>query len=436
MTSLDILQLSQIGFEFEFFSKLSNEKIAKEIGKLLKKKVIIPYQLKDLDNWYVPAKPKEKPDRKKWILTPDFSGGNEMKELVTGPLLYNEARITLINILNWISDNGWTTEKTGLHLNISFLPMKQQFEKISILNLDRLKLALDIDENLIYKYFPNRKFNTYARSVKTIKPNNPYVITDNIKFINPENFHVPNTKYFGINFLKQEKNYLEFRYLGGENYNKKIDKILELQDNWVLTLYNTLKYPQYTEENLFQLSKILKNHKKILESTFSLEKLAYNYPEIVITIDMKFDKEIIKSFWGNIKDRIYDLLINANIKEGHINYDSEMGQIQIKDAKLSNCHNISKYEILNSKISGFLNNCMFIDCEINNSHIENCQIQQGNLINNCKVITSPIQYNNKLVKCYIDNKENLINGTLDECIIRSGEPSQLAILNNCIKVEN
>ena len=57
----------------------------------------------------------------------------------------------------------------------------------------------------------------------------------NINLTDPTQFD-PNSKYYGINFEKRIKNYLEFRYIGGKDWDKKTNKILGLLDLFIVQL--------------------------------------------------------------------------------------------------------------------------------------------------------------------------------------------------------
>lgn len=436
MTTNEVLNTFRVGFEFELFTKMDMKETAKSLQKALGKKIYIPLVVKGFNKKGPAVHTDFVPTDTVYKLEPDYSGGPDMKELVTGPLSYAEARMQHIKICNWIAQNGWTTQKTGIHLNLSFLPMKQKLGSSTILTMDRLKFCLSFDEEAIYKVFPDRRNNTYAKSIKRIIPTHPFIATENIKSVNTGNFKVPSTKYYGVNFLKQPKDYLEFRYLGGADYEKKSQKILDLLDLFCLSIYNTLNNPEYSESDIQQLRKILKNHKKIVDGFFSLEMFSYNFPKIILTVDLQGGSEVLKSFWGTLREALYDLIVNANFKSGHLNYDTEAGKFQIKDSYLKDCNEISNYEIFNSKVSGLISQCDFFDSTIENSHITECKLLKSNLVIMSKVKDCPLQFSNRLEGCYIDNKNALINGNLEDCIIRNGEPSTLAVLKNCLKVKN
>lgn len=435
-TNENILNTSQCGIEFEFFSDLSEKEVARSISKALGKKVVIPYEISGFNTTEVKSKPTEKPDAKKFILTPDYSGGNKMRELVTGPLPYAEARLIIIKMFKWITENGWTTDKCGIHLNISFIPELHLLGRWNIMDLDKLKFCLTFDENFIYNLFPDRKDNVYADSIKRIFPINQFTFTDNFQGINRSSYSVPNTKYFGVNFLKLEKNYLEFRYIGGTDYNKKTQKVLDCLDNFTIQLFNIIADQNYSESDISKLKKYISKHKKIVEGFSNYDNFIFNFPKIAIMANLQSDKQTLLSYWDIIRKNLYDLIVYGGMKEGTLNYDSDASVIQVMNSELKKATGIRNFEFFNTKLNGIFDDCMFYDCTIENSHLTKCSLIKGCLVNESKITLTPINYSNKLVSCYIDNSKTMINGKLEACIIRHGEVSQMAVLDDkCLIVD-
>jgi hypothetical protein len=112
-----ILTSSKCGIEFEFFSELSHREVSKELSKTLGKKVIIPVVVKGLNQTEKGSYHSDiEPTSVLFKLERDFSGGKDMYEMITGPLIYEEARIIIIKMLQWIKEKGWTNPKCAIHL--------------------------------------------------------------------------------------------------------------------------------------------------------------------------------------------------------------------------------------------------------------------------------------------------------------------------------
>lgn len=188
-----ILNASQIGIEFEFYSNLEVEETQKALSNILDRKI----KLEDK------AHSDFQPSAEVFKMEPDMSGGKGLIELVTGAMPYRNARIVIQKMLNWIKENGYTTDRASIHLNMSFntdyLKDKSMISKMNI-----LKFILEFDEKRVYKYFPNRENSTYAKSIKWVMPKNEaFYYNENL--INSDNFTFANTKYYGINFEKLKK---------------------------------------------------------------------------------------------------------------------------------------------------------------------------------------------------------------------------------------
>ena len=62
-------------------------------------------------------------------------------------------------------------------------------------------------------------------------------------------------------FSKVPKGYIEFRYLGGQDYEKKYSTILSMTEHFITSLYETLVHTEYTEKDLKLLDSILEKHR-------------------------------------------------------------------------------------------------------------------------------------------------------------------------------
>ena len=117
-----------------------------------------------------------------------------------------------VKISKFIENYGYTNEKSSIHFNLSFFGDK------NLNDLNVLKLILNTNEEEIYSFYPSRKGNIYAKSVKSIIPfkgddffNIPISVVKN-------NMRLPGDKYYGVNFLhinnEKDSQRLEFRYIG------------------------------------------------------------------------------------------------------------------------------------------------------------------------------------------------------------------------------
>ena len=194
-----ILNASLIGVEFEFYSNYEVEETRNQLKELLGRDIQV--ETKEHSSF--------QPDEKTFKIEPDMSGGKDLIKLVTGSIQYRNARIMIIRMLEWIRKNGYTTERSSINLNLSF--QKDRIDDKNIVSkMNTLKFILEFNEDQIYKLFPDRKDSIHAKSIKWAMPKQESFHFGETS-ISELNFNFPNTEYYGVNFDKKSKNYLEFK---------------------------------------------------------------------------------------------------------------------------------------------------------------------------------------------------------------------------------
>ena len=421
-----ILYSAIVGMEYEFYSEKPRKEIVKELGRILRKNIIVG-EVYHSDVVVAPDTFK---------LEPDFSGGSKMNELITSPMPYQEAIAINSKILTYIRENGWTDEKCALHANISFDKMKIDL-KWPMEAINRLKFVLSFDEEMVYEKFPNRRQSIYARSINKIFPINKFVFSDLDDYVQvaEENYELPNEKYYGLNFSKLSKGYMEIRYMGGRNYERKTFDMVNILNYIILFTYNTLQSNySYTDVEIARLQRIMKDHKKVVTSFSDLESFQSNYPKMNLSVDLKNDQQILQTFYPVLREQIFNLIVRCGFKGGYVNYDSDVSRYQIKDATILSAFPLQGFEVINSKIRGNITDCHLYACDIRNSHIVDCILHADNEVKDSKVINSPAYQGNVLERCYIDNKKHLINCRVEGGIIRSGDIGQSAQISKSTEI--
>ena len=417
----EMLSSARVGIEVEFYASMNHKDTAKDLSKFLGKKVIIPVTIigfdeKDKGKYHSEIEPTST----MFKLEKDFSGGKDMYELITGVLVYEEARIIIIKMLEWIRNNGWTNEKCSIHLNLSFNDFLSK-HKLSLMNLNVLKFILGFDEEMVYSRFPERRDSVYAKSIFNIYPYSRFVFFEKPENIEKFDYVVPHEKYFGVNFTKLPKDYLEFRYIGGEDYEKKTSKILELLEYFITQLHfcliNNFSFTAQEKEKLFS---ILAAQKKAVATFSEPEKFLLLYPNIQVTVDMKGDIEILKAFWVSIREKLFSLIVDSGLREGHFNVDNDISIAQLRDGIMLKGNNISDMELFDCEISGTIENCDLYRCKIKTSRLHNCKLIESNELRNCKVENCTIKAGNILDDCYIQNADEVIDGKVIGGVIRRG----------------
>ena len=417
----DILNSAKCGIEFEFFANLSSSTITKSLSRALGKKVVIPVSIKGFGETDKGSYHSDlEPTANLFKLEKDFSGGRDMYEMITGPIPYDESRIIIIKTLQWIRENGWTNAKCAIHLNVSFNEFKVKL-RVPFMNLNILKFILGFDEEFIYQRFPNRRDSVYAKSIDNIYPISRFVFFDSPDNIDKNDYVLPHEKYYGVNFTKLPKNYLELRYLGGEGYEHKPLKILEILDYFIIKLHSTLQQgDSYTPEEKQKLCKILKAQKKAVEAFSNPLKFILSYPNIKVTVDMRGDIEIIKAFWTTVRDKLFSLVIDSGLRRGHFNLDTDMSMCQLRDGVMKKANHIYDMELFDCEISGTISHTDLYRCKIKSSRLERCKLLEMNELTGSKVEFTTIMPGNLLVDCYVNNPQEMIDGKMEGGVIRKG----------------
>ncbi len=403
-----ILNGSQIGIEFEFYSNLELDETKESLSKLLNRKI----KLEDK------AHSDFQPSAEVFKMEPDMSGGVGLIELVTGPMPYRSARVVIMKMLGWIRENGYTTDRASIHLNMSFNPdYLEDIDMVSKMNI--LKFILEFDEKRVYKYFPNRENSTYAKSIKWVMPKNEaFYYNENL--ISSDNFTFANTKYYGINFEKAQKNYLEFRYIGGKDYEKRYDDIMHLAESFIMAVWRSCYSPVFTTENKIELKRILDKNRPLMEMLKDYSAVNKYWPKINILVDLQDAEQIIRVQWNRFKKKVLELLSEGSLESGTINYDSDYSVVQVKDGIFKTAYLLNDFEFIDCEISGNIENS-----EIYGGKVTGAQILRSNLYKSVEIMDSKVESSYvhgscTLKNCYVFGKDGIFKGKMEGGIFREG----------------
>lgn len=415
-TEEDILNAAKIGFEFEFNSKEDPIEIARDLTKSIGIKVVVPMNVDEINKpklkYHTPVVPTATIAK----LESDYSGGIHMKELITGPMTFSDARTVLLKTLKWIDDNAWTTDRAAIQINISFDKWKIKLNH-TIENINALKFCLNFNEEYVYKRFPNRKGSVYGKSIKHIVANNIFntgVANGSTQFI------VAPNKYYSVNLTKLPNGYVEFRFMGGSDYQKKKQQIIEILEFSILSLYAATQSIELSKNDVTKLNKIINENKKYLDAYKNPSVFKTLFPHINLTLDLKNDIETFKSLWPHVKDKLFKFLMSCGCDDMTVNYDSDAGVIQVKEADLKFAE-LEDIEFIHCTGYGVFEKCKFYNCELEQSHFNLCTIDKDNIIRNAKIENTNIYKGNIIYDSYVTNEEiYIMNAKMDGGVFRKG----------------
>jgi hypothetical protein len=419
---LNAIHFSQIGFSFNFFTKDNIKIVKKSISSVLNKKIQIGKNEKNNISTQIEM----------FTLDHDISGETGMIDFVTYNMPFVEAKLILSKTLKWIKENASTNSRCSVGVNISFND-KKIGPTANITKLDIGKFVLNFNEDLVYENFPNRKNSIYAKSIKFMLPLGGMTQSSPSKN-SWQNYMFVNEDYYAINFNTISDNYLTFKYLGGANYENEYQKMLLMIEHFITSLYEILKNPTYSEEDLTKLDKVIADHKEVVQGYKTYKKFNEKYPKISLMIDLKTAPQIIEVYYPKIREKIFEFLTKANMKSGLINYDSDSSRIQIKDANLKQCFEISDVDIFQCTIKGNIKNCDIFDCEISDTRIIKSNLFGSTTCKKCKIEDSYISKNVEINNSFIFGKHSVFSGNMEGGVFKEGRATNFANISSSTKV--
>lgn len=414
------LKNSKIGMEFEFYMKdLSFYKTLEILNQDLS-----PVKVHGFRQYHSDFTP----DEQNFKIEPDLSGGANLIELVTGPLDYYDAKYFLIKIVKFIQTYGYTNEKCSIHFNLSFNGDK------NLNDLNILKLILNTDEEEIYRFYPSRKNNVYAKSIKNIIPYKEYDFFNIPISVVKNNMRLPNDKYYGINFLHvnndKDSQRLELRYIGGKDYEKNLGQLIYFMDRFIINTYDAIDVV-FNSEDTRKLEEFLEENISKYKNLSSYDNFIVDFPTIQMQIDQNQDYDVVSTYYNKIYSKLYNLIEGTqDLGECIINYVVSSQTIELVDARFKSTATLRGYDLINCQVEGIFEDCFFLGCEIKNSQLSTCKLQSSEAENskvlNCKVEQSDI------INCYFMN--GYLNGNMNGGVFRSGDLGPYAILDSDVKI--
>ena len=420
---LNAIYGSKIGIEFEFFANEGMDEVKRSLSQALNKQIRVE----------VKAHSEFTPSDEIFKLEPDNSGGSGMIELVTGPMPFVESKLIIAKTLKWIRENGSTNERCSIHINVAF-DGKKLGPSTNVSSLDIGKFVLNFNEEAVYEAFPNRRDSVYAKSIKFIVPLSGMTQPSPGR-ISWKNYMFVSEKYYGVNFSKLPKNYIEFRYLGGADYEKKYNTILNMTEHFVLSLYESLVDPVYNENDLKILDSLLEKHKSVIESYKTYSAFKRKYPNIKLMVDLKTYDQIVETFYPKMREKIFELLTKAGLEEGLINYDADTGKMQLKNAELMKCFEISGIDIVDCKIQGNIIGCDIFSTELINSSMMMCNLFGATDAISSKIEDSYVSKNVVVKDSYVFGPRGVFSGDMEGGIFRLGRATEFAKFENTEIIE-
>lgn len=414
------LKNSVIGIEFEFYLKeLSYYKTLEILNQEL-----APVKVHGFRSYHSDFVT----DNQNFKLEPDLSGGANLCELITGPLDYYDAKYYLIKIIKFIQTYGYTNEKCSIHFNLSFNGEK------NLNDLNILKLILNTDEDEIYRYYPSRKGNVYAKTVKKIIPYKEYDFFNIPINVVRNNIRLPNDKYYGINFIHinndKETQRLEFRYIGGKDFEKNLGQLIYFMERFIINTFDSID-ADFNSEDVSKLEEFLEENISSFKNLSKYDNFIVDFPSVQIQIDQNNNYDIVSTYYDKIYPKLFNLVDSAdNISDCIVNYVATTQTLELVDANFKTSSTLKGYDLINCEVEGVFEDCFFVGTQIKNSQLVKSKLQHSDADNskilNCKVEGST------LTNCYF--MDGYLNGDMYGGVFRSGELGPFASMDSEVKI--
>ena len=356
-------------------------------------------------------------------LTNLYNKGFKMKRLTIGPVYYYEGINALIKGLKFIQENGYTNELCNVKVDLGFSKMN---EGARIEQLNKFKFLLNFNEQKAFELWPQntKSSKIYKNSPKLVYPKNKFVAESTYPSGTPASmleFSFPSAKKFGIGFDRLDAGFVSIKYIGGKDYEKKINEAVELVNLVTETVFNTLKSNQvYSDSEKSEITKILSEQREHLTNLKSADSFYQSYPLIKLSFDLNPNPDIIKAKFSTIKESLFDLITYGGLVRGKLNYNSETGQMEIFEGRVKNGFNLKNFTFIESNIQAELSGCTLVNCTIRSSNLNECEIINKNdirysTLNDCNFNQSG---KNTIIQSTIKGQPGMqVAADLTECLV-------------------
>lgn len=341
--------------------------------------------------------------------------------------LYRDARLTILSLFKWIERNGSTEKNHNMFIDIKLIDSEQGPFKGTLFNrgitidkIDKLKMILDFDESKVYNAFPSRRYGFISKSVARFEPTQKFIPKEDSP-VDPKFYNIPDTSECGINFETLNQGFLRLQYIGGKDYEKKPTEVLDILSEFCVSAWNCTVNSGYSKENITSFEKLVMKQAKIRESYLDFALFQKNFPNIKLTVDLMDNPKTLYTYYQNLRDRLYDLMINMQIKgEAEINYDTTLSTLQIRDAKIR-ATSVKNIDIVGCEVEfGTFENCDFYNCEIKDVTLSKCNLFLDTVIHRSRLTDSVCNRTVELNDCEFGGANGAMSGKMNGGVFRNG----------------
>jgi len=407
---LEVLNFTDVGLIFEFYSTKESNFIVSDLMNRTSKNIILTNEKR-----YVPTYSQA-------ILIKEYEATRSRYQFLLAHQNYHSILPLLDSVTEWLSESAETTHDTRLKMSISFNHRHlDTLSTISVMNPTRL--VLKFDENFVYSRFPEQKHSPYALSIKSLTPVATYInekeIAKNIDNI----ITLPAAGYYGIDFSNYTRGILECNYIGGKDYPKKTTQIKEILEYFIIKTYQSINEDFYDSFELNEMKRLTEDFGKIQMAYVNPEFFIKEFSEIRVFVDLKTSLQTLKTYWNVIRKPLFEMILNGKLRKGDFNFDTETGRFQLRNGYIGGTL-LKNIDFDKCEITAVMENCIFKRCNIVNSRVYNSKFIRENKIINSYLEGATVDRQNEIINSYVVNNEELINCPIVKSVIKFATPGK------------
>jgi hypothetical protein len=407
----EVLNFSDIGLIFEFYSTKESHFIVSDLSNRTSKNIMLTNEI------------RYQPTYSNAILLKEYEAKRSRYQLLIASQNYHSILPFVNNITEWLSESAETSHDTKLKVSLSF--NHKHLETLSTISgMNPTRLVLKFDENFVYSRFPEQKHSPYALSIKTLAPITTYLNEKEIGMNINTILALPSAGYYGIDFTNYTRGILECNYIGGKDYPKKSKEIKDIIEYFIIKSYQSLNEENYSLFEIDEMKRITEDFGRIQMSYIDPEIFLREFSkDIRVYVDLQTSTQLLKSYWTVIRKPLFEMILNGNLRKGDFNYDTEVGRFQLKRGGIGGTL-LKNLDFVKCEITGIMENCTFQDCNVVNSRAYNSKFIEGNKIINSYLEGASINRKNEVIKSYIVNNEEVVNCDVKGSVIKFATPGK------------
>lgn len=407
---LEVLNFSDVGLLFEFYSTKESTFIVDDLTRLTSKNIVLTNET-NYNASYSNA-----------ILEKEYEATRSRYKLHIAQQNYHSVLPIIDSVTKWISESCETTLDTLLKINLSF--NHRHLETLSsISQMDPTRLILKFDENEVYKRFPEQKGSPYALSIKNLAPITNYIneseFENNIKYI----LTTPYAEFFGINFKEYTRGILECNYIGGKGYAEKPTEIKDILEYLIIKTYQSINEEETNDFEKYEIKRLTEGFNKMQMAFYDPEIFMKEFANLKVYVDLKTSPQTIKTYWNILRKPLFEMIIGGGLRQGTFNYDAQIGRFQLRKGVLRNA-TLKDMDLVSCELTGIVENCSLVSCNIGKARIYNTKVINNNRIVNSYMEGVSVNRVNEIDKCYILNNDEMINCAITETVVKFATPGK------------